>query len=161
MTAMPVDVEEHTMTARRADASDAIVGLNIRTHRLARRMSQTALADALGVTFQQVQKYERGANRLGSGRLVRVATALRVPVAALLAGVPGAAAPGESQPGTPQAGMSQVTGLLAHPHRLRLVQAFAQIDDTDTRRHLMLLTESVARLARDAARAGRGARPRA
>jgi len=142
------------MTARRADASDAIVGLNIRTHRLARRMSQTALAEALGVTFQQVQKYEKGANRVGSGRLVKVAAALRVPVAALLAGVPGAGTGGDSR----------ITGLLAHPHRLRLVQAFAQIDDTDVRRQLMLLTESVARLAhgrRDATRAGRGARPRA
>ena len=140
------------MNARRADASDAIVGLNIRTHRLARRMSQSELADAIGITFQQVQKYEKGSNRVGSGRLVRVATALRVPVAALLAGVPGAGAAGESQ----------VAGMLAHPHRLRLVQAFAQIGDTAVRRQLMLLTESIARLAhgrRDTVRAGR-ARPR-
>jgi len=139
------------MTARRADANDAIVGLNIRTHRLARRMSQSELADALGVTFQQVQKYEKGSNRVGSGRLVKVATALRVPVAALLAGVPGAGTPGESQ----------VAGLLAHPHRLRLVQAFAQIDDSAVRRQLMLLTESVARLAPRKSDRARAARQRA
>ena len=47
-------------------------------------MSQTALADAIGITFQQVQKYEKGANRVGSGRLVRIADALDVPVMTLL-----------------------------------------------------------------------------
>ena len=80
------------MPGRRADGNDAIVGRNIRVHRLARTMSQTGLADAIGVTFQQVQKYEKGVNRVGSGRLVRIANALDVPVMTLLRGVPGAAA---------------------------------------------------------------------
>src|ERR1051325_562705 len=77
------------MPGRRADANDAIVGRNIRVHRLARKLSQLALATAIGISFQQLQKYEKGANRVGAGRLVRIANALGVPVMALLAGVPG------------------------------------------------------------------------
>src|SRR5712671_5841663 len=78
------------MSKRRANASDAVVGRNIRTYRFARRMSQSKLGAAIGVTFQQVQKYENGTNRVGSGRLVLVAKALQVPLAALFKGVPGA-----------------------------------------------------------------------
>src|SRR5919205_2095803 len=101
------------MTARRADASDAIVGLNIRTHRLARRMSQTALADKLGITFQQVQKYEKGTNRVGSGRLHQIAEILGVPVQVLFEG---AASSGK--------GKSPVH-LIAKRDAMRLVEAFA------------------------------------
>ena len=56
------------MSKRRADANDAIVGQHIRTRRLARRMSQSDLGHRIGVSFQQVQKYEKGVNRVGSGR---------------------------------------------------------------------------------------------
>jgi transcriptional regulator with XRE-family HTH domain len=127
------------MSARRADASDAIVGHNIRLQRLARRMSRSDLAKALGITFQQVQKYEKGVNRVGAGRLVRVAGALNVTVTTLLNGVPGGPA-GRAD--------ASAAGLLAHPHRLRLVQAFAAINDGEVRRALMALTEGIARLAR-------------
>src|SRR5882762_9514129 len=78
-----------SMTKRRADANDAIVGHNIRANRLAQGMSQSDLADAIGVTFQQVQKYEKGTNRVGAGRLVRVAAALEIRVTTLLRGIPG------------------------------------------------------------------------
>ena len=131
------------MSKRRADAIDAIVGHNIRLHRLARHMSQTDLAGALGITFQQVQKYEKGTNRVGAGRLVRIASALDVPLMTLLKGVPGLGARAEPA----------AAGLLAHPHRLRLVQAFAAIEDAAVRQGLMLLTEALARLG-----AERGAR---
>ena len=62
-----------TMMAHRGpDAVDKLVGRNIRVLRLAKGLSQTELADALGVTFQQVQKYEKGTNRVGSGRLLKI-----------------------------------------------------------------------------------------
>ena len=124
------------MSKRRAGAGDATIGKNIRAHRLARRMSQTALGKAVGVTFQQLQKYEKGVNKLGSGRLVAVAQALRVPVTALLRGVPGAGTKGDAEIGV----------LLAHRHRLRLARAVAKIDDDKVCWSLMLLTENIARI---------------
>jgi transcriptional regulator with XRE-family HTH domain len=126
------------MPGRRADANDAVVGLNIRALRLARKMSQTALADQIGITFQQVQKYEKGVNRVGAGRLVRIAAALGVPVMRLLDGVTGA---------PPKSNTPPAVALIAHAHPLRLVKAFATIDDRAVRRALMMLTEGIARMA--------------
>src|SRR6266480_4207999 len=66
--------------ARRADNRDAEVGRRVRSRRLECRLSQTELADRIGVTFQQVQKYEKGVNRIGAGRLQRISEALEVPI---------------------------------------------------------------------------------
>jgi transcriptional regulator with XRE-family HTH domain len=66
---------------------DIIVGGRVRTARMARGISQTALADQLGVTFQQIQKYERGANRVSASKLVEIATSLDVPPAQFLEGL--------------------------------------------------------------------------
>ena len=66
--------------ARRADGRDAEVGRRVRSRRLEQGLSQTDLADRFGVTFQQVQKYEKGVNRIGAGRLQRISEALEVPV---------------------------------------------------------------------------------
>jgi transcriptional regulator with XRE-family HTH domain len=68
------------MSAKTPDPVDIAVGHRIRVERLSRGMSQTVLADQLGVTFQQVQKYEKGVNRVGAGRLTKIAEALGVPV---------------------------------------------------------------------------------
>lgn len=65
---------------RKPDPVDIAVGARIRLHRMARGMSQDKLAKALGISFQQVQKYERGANRIGASRLRRIAEALNVPI---------------------------------------------------------------------------------
>jgi transcriptional regulator with XRE-family HTH domain len=122
------------MSKRRPDASDTVIGKNIRACRLARQMSQPKLGEAIGVSFQQVQKYENGTNRVESGRLVLVAQALQVPVAVLLEGVPGA----------DRNAQAAIPGLLGQ--RLRHARALTLIDDTDVGRSLMLLVESVARL---------------
>lgn len=63
---------------------DAAVGENIRMARLAAGLSQTELGAACGVTFQQIQKYEKGTNRVGGSRLMQIAEALKVPAATLL-----------------------------------------------------------------------------
>src|SRR5437588_8826794 len=68
------------LRARRADSRDEEVGRRVRSRRLESRLSQTELADKIGVTFQQVQKYEKGVNRIGAGRLQRIAEALEVPI---------------------------------------------------------------------------------
>ena len=72
------------MSAKSPDAVDVQVGQRIRVLRQEMKMSQTDLAEQLGVTFQQVQKYERGMNRVGAGRLTKVANVLGVPVTKLL-----------------------------------------------------------------------------
>ena len=80
------------------DPADAYVGHQIRLRRQALDMSQHALAEAIGVTFQQVQKYERGANRVSASMMVRVATKLGVRPGYLLDDAPGALEGDESPP---------------------------------------------------------------
>lgn len=63
---------------------DVLVGQNIRAARLNAGLSQTKLGDACGITFQQIQKYEKGTNRVGSSRLMQMAEALGVPASTLL-----------------------------------------------------------------------------
>ena len=70
------------MGGKRANQNDVAIGQQIRVFRMQAKMSQTELADKLGVTFQQVQKYEKGTNRVGSGRLPQLAAALGVPITA-------------------------------------------------------------------------------
>ena len=72
-------MERKTRT-KAPDARDVDVGRRIRAQRLVCRMSQTELANNLGVTFQQVQKYEKGVNRVGAGRLARIAEVLNPPI---------------------------------------------------------------------------------
>ena len=125
------------MSARRAEAGDAVVGANIRIHRLAQRLSQSALARELGISFQQLQKYENGTNRVGAARLVRIAVALGVPVTSLVAGLD----QGKRDAPSPLA-------LVAHRHPLRLVQALAAIGDRKVRLALIEVAEGIARKTR-------------
>ena len=74
------------MNRRRSSEADKIVGRNVRVYRLAKGLSQTQLGEQLGVTFQQVQKYENGTNRIGSGRLMQISRALEVPITAFFEG---------------------------------------------------------------------------
>lgn len=86
---MPAQVAERPRrrTRGRPNEIDAMVGSRIRERRLLLGMSQTELADAVGITFQQLQKYERGRNRVGAGRLYELGRALHVPVAYFFASI--------------------------------------------------------------------------
>ena len=77
---------------------DVAVGGRVRELRIRAGMSQTKLGEALGVSFQQIQKYENGANRMGASRLVQIATALNVPLAHLFVGVSSQGEEPESAP---------------------------------------------------------------
>lgn len=82
------------MSPARKDQNRAIdeqIGRNVRALRLAAGMSQERLAEMLGITFQQVQKYEKGANRIAGSALFRIAQVMNLPVGALFADIPGAA----------------------------------------------------------------------
>jgi len=99
-----------------ADPVDLTVGARIRLFRKMRGMSQQALADSAGVTFQQIQKYERGANRVSASMLARIASALQAPVAELF---------GEAS-GAPSA-VDEVAALLAQPGAIELLRAFSAL----------------------------------
>lgn len=98
-------------------------------------MSQTELGRQIDVTFQQVQKYENGTNRVGSGRLFRIASILGVPITAFFEGA--------GQATSEEAGSSPVA-MLAEPYVLRLLQAFCVLDDMDLRRSIVELAEHMA-----------------
>ncbi|MFO1012893.1 MAG: helix-turn-helix transcriptional regulator [Caulobacteraceae bacterium] len=107
------------------DPIDVMIGLRVRVRRKALSMSQTELGNRIGVTFQQVQKYERGVNRIAGSTLVRVAQALETTVSALL---------GEAETGALDA---DAWGDLAEPQALELVRAFSEITDPKLRKALL------------------------
>jgi len=115
---------------------DVLVGQNIRIFRLQQKCSQTELGRQIGVTFQQVQKYERGANRVGASRLTRIADVLGVPLLALFDGSTTVAQQPEADE-TPRA-------LLANPHSLRLLQSFDRIGSDAARAALLQLVDALA-----------------
>jgi transcriptional regulator with XRE-family HTH domain len=80
---MPVKKQQHA-TSRATDA-DRLIGKRVRIARLTAKLSQTELGRHLGVTFQQIQKYENGKNRIAVGRLEQIAEACRCPIGALFA----------------------------------------------------------------------------
>lgn len=122
------------MTKKRDKKLDVIIGRNVRIQRLAKGLTQTALANRIGVTFQQVQKYERGANRIGGGGLLRIAQALGVPATELFNGAEVTANDNRN-----------ILDLLVERKSVRLVQAFAQLRDEGLRLALVELVEGLAR----------------
>ncbi len=113
---------------------DVLVGQNIRICRLQKGLSQGELGRRIGVTFQQVQKYEKGANRVGASRLTLIADVLGVPISTLFDGAPTAAHSAPEQ--SPRY-------LLSKPHSLRLLQDFDKIDNDATRLAVLHLVESI------------------
>jgi transcriptional regulator with XRE-family HTH domain len=127
----------HDQTRKRGpDPIDVEVGRRIRIERTLRGISQSTLGRALGITFQQVQKYEKGTNRVGAGRLMRIAKELGVPVGALLG------ADGETVKELSDG--SNTLEYLALPGAIRLLQAFAQIEDKGTKSAFIDLAERIA-----------------
>jgi transcriptional regulator with XRE-family HTH domain len=127
------------MSAKSPDHIDMEVGQRIRIHRKTRGLSQTALADQLGVTFQQVQKYENGRNRIGAGRLTRIAQVLDVPVATLL-GVSDTTNIKSNNRGKD----SWPPKLLTVAGALRLLRSYERINDRKIRRSIIDLVENIA-----------------
>ena len=121
------------MSAKRPDPLDVMVGAKIRIFRTDRGLSQSDLAEKIGVAFQQVQKYESGANRVGASRLSRIAAALGVSIGELFE-------PSEHK--SPNA--KSPFHLLAERDALRVLKAFARTTDPRVRRAIAQLVESVA-----------------
>jgi transcriptional regulator with XRE-family HTH domain len=118
------------------DPFDVRVGQRIRAYRLNRGLSQSALGKKIGVSFQQIQKYERGINRIGVGRLKKIATVFDTSVSALL---------GEDDKAGDAAVDGLLTDVLSRPYAMRMLWAFDAIDDASQRHALVHFVESMGR----------------
>jgi transcriptional regulator with XRE-family HTH domain len=127
------------MSVKSPDKVDGEVGLRIRVQRQAANLTQTALADQLGVTFQQVQKYEKGVNRVSAGRLTKIADVLGVTIGALISG--------DGEGGVTRKGAQSAESplkLVVAPGALRLLRAYGKLDDGVMRRLIVGLIEGLA-----------------
>jgi transcriptional regulator with XRE-family HTH domain len=119
-------------------AVDVYVGSRIRLRRNLLGISQTELGNRIGVTFQQVQKYEKGVNRIGAGRLQRIAEALEVPISFFFGGAPGSPAREASSAAESIFGLMQTSGAV------RIVKAFHKIKSRKARQLLVEMAEELA-----------------
>jgi transcriptional regulator with XRE-family HTH domain len=120
---------------RRAGAEDIEIGRKIRAVRLERGLSQTGLADGIGLTFQQVQKYEKGTNRVSAGRLQRIAELLNIPIMFFYGGTD--ARTKKNDPSIAHLTFVQTKGAM------RLLRAYADISSRTTKYALVVLAESL------------------
>lgn len=119
--------------------TDKHVGSRVRMRRMMLGMSQEKLGDALGLTFQQVQKYEKGTNRIGASRLQQISNILQVPVSFFFEGAPGEATITDAAPSP-----AFVSDFLASADGLALTRSFQQIASAKTRRRIVDLVEQIA-----------------
>jgi transcriptional regulator with XRE-family HTH domain len=132
------------MTKKTPNPIDKHVGSRVRMRRMMLGMSQEKLGDALALTFQQVQKYEKGTNRIGASRLQQISQILQVPVAFFFEGAPilpeGAVSVGLQEAPSP----AYVSDFLATSDGLSLTKAFMRIPDPKLRRRIVDLVQQIA-----------------
>jgi transcriptional regulator with XRE-family HTH domain len=133
---------KEAMVKKIANPVDKHVGSRIRMRRLMLGMSQEKLGDGLGLTFQQVQKYEKGTNRVGASRLQHISQLLQVPVPFFFEGAPHL--PGQPSGTEPAPSPAYVFNFLATTDGLALTKAFMQIKQTSMRRRIVHLVEEIA-----------------
>ena len=127
---------------RSADEVDAHVGRRLRQRRIALGISQEQLGSELGLTFQQIQKYEKGQNRISAGRLYKIAMILSVSVEHFFQGL--ANANGASGQRSAMPGQAEMNAFLASPEGLALTAGFMKISDAATRRRIVDLVNTIA-----------------
>jgi len=133
------------MMAKKApNPIDKHVGSRVRMRRMMLGMSQEKLGNSLGLTFQQVQKYEKGTNRIGASRLQQISQILQVPVSFFFEGAPtvGNAVRAEGMSEAPSP--AYVSDFLATSDGLALTKAFMRISDSKLRRRIVDLVEQIA-----------------
>ena len=121
---------------------DKHIGSRVRMRRIMLAMSQEHLADALGITYQQVQKNEKGTNRIGASRLQQLSQILQVPVAFFFEGAPNASAPHDSNESA--LSMAEIDDFVSDSDGLRLIGAFMRIDNAALRRRIVMLVQEIA-----------------
>src|SRR5882757_9276777 len=142
MRQVPARLTDETRVAiaakKQANPIDIQVGNRVRIRRMLIGMSQERLGDLLGLTFQQVQKYEKGVNRIGAGRLFEVSRILNVPVDFFYEGVSDAASGANEVDGAP------VMDFVSSGEGLQLSLAFMKIKDAKVRKRVLDLVKSLA-----------------
>ena len=128
-------------STKEPQAVDRHVGSRVRMQRLLSGMSQEKLGEACGITFQQIQKYEKGMNRMGASRLHQIARILQVPVEFFYEGSPSGSEPGRVTVG--EKGARSITEFVATSEGLELVKAFMAVKDQNVRRRIVDLTKAV------------------
>jgi len=131
------------MAKKAPNPIDKHVGSRVRMRRMMLSMSQEKLGDALGLTFQQVQKYEKGTNRIGASRVQQISQILQVPVAFFFEGAPNL---NPHLDGTMKDAPSPayVSDFLATSEGLALTRAFTRIKEPKLRRRIVDLVEEIA-----------------
>lgn len=122
------------MTNRSTGDIDALIGERVRSRRIQAGVSQTALAGAIGVTFQQVQKYEKGTNRIGAGRLPKIAEVLECHVMDFFEGIGS----------TPTNVSTPFSKFMATKDGVAIIEAMAKIKNRALRRTVIDIAEKLA-----------------
>jgi transcriptional regulator with XRE-family HTH domain len=127
------------MPAKPPNPVDRHVGSRVRMRRIMLGMSQERLGEGLGLTFQQIQKYEKGTNRIGASRIQQISEILQVPVSFLFEGSPGSSAVFNEAPSP-----TYIADFLATAEGLALVRAFTNIPNIKLRRAIVEMVELIA-----------------
>ncbi|MBY3117147.1 helix-turn-helix transcriptional regulator [Rhizobium leguminosarum] len=123
------------MKAKSPNSIDVYVGNRVRVRRKTLGMTQNGLAELLGITFQQIQKYEKGTNRIGASRLQRISEILRVPVGFFFE---------NGGSGPVDGATNELNSFLSSKEGLALNKAFIAIEDPNIRQKLVALAKSLA-----------------
>ncbi|MFD0917410.1 helix-turn-helix domain-containing protein [Pseudahrensia aquimaris] len=129
--------------AKKPNPIDTHVGSRVRLRRTMMGMSQEKLGEALGITFQQIQKYEKGTNRIGASRMQQISAALKVPVSFFFEDAPvegGITVSGMSDAGA----TTYVADFLSTPEGIQLNRAFVRITNPAVRRKVVDLVKTLA-----------------
>ena len=106
---------------RKATNVDVVIGSRLRAQRLTRKLSQEELAESLGISFQQVQKYESGTNRISASRLKEISDILRVPISSWFAD--------DKRSSKKEPDMADTHAFITSARAIRLLKSFSQIED--------------------------------
>ncbi len=130
------------MSTKAPNPVDRYVGSRVRMRRIMLGMSQEKLGEALGLTFQQIQKYEKGTNRVGASRIQQISEILQIPVSFLFEGGPS----GITRPDNfgEEVSPAYISDFLATTEGLALTRAFTRIGDAKLRRSIVDMVEQIA-----------------
>ena len=126
---------------RPRNPTDKHVDARVRMRRKMAAMGQSQLADALGITYQQMQRNEKGLNRIAASRLQQISHILQVPVAFFFEGMPNASMHGSNRNALL---MAQIDDFVSDSHGLRLMESFMRIGNAALRRRIVMLVREIA-----------------